>query len=92
MTKSEMRKWEVESALCTLQKAEEIKKNSKLMSDVKKAADAEVKKLQSLTGSIAPKKTLSRPKKKTLKRKQFMNHDPETEIKSDDDLIYIYWQ
>ena len=37
-TKSEMRKWEVESAMSTLQRAEEIKKNASLMRDVKSAA------------------------------------------------------
>lgn len=66
MDKKSERQWEVQSALDTLQRAEKIKKDSKLMSDVKKAAMDEVKRLQSLTGSISPKKTL--PRKKTLRR------------------------
>ena len=35
------RKWEVESAMSTLQRAEEIKKNAALMRDVKKEAKTE---------------------------------------------------
>ena len=66
MTKKDMREFEVQSAMSTLQRAQEIQKDAKLMADVKKAAMAEVKKLQSLAGSSAPKKTL--PRKKTLKR------------------------
>ena len=71
MNKKEMREFEVASAMSTLQRAQEIQKDSKLMADVKKAAMVEVKKLQTIAGksSTAPKKTLSRPKKKTLKRK-----------------------
>ncbi len=67
MNKKEMREFEVQSAMSTLQRAQEIQKDAKLMADVRKAAAAEVKRLQSLAGSSAPKKTLSR--KKTLKRK-----------------------
>tara|TARA_R110001606_G_scaffold358537_1_gene510165 strand:- start:361 stop:585 length:225 start_codon:yes stop_codon:yes gene_type:complete len=67
MNKKEMREFEVQSAMNTLQRAQEIQRDSKLMGDVKKAAMAEVKKLQSLAGSTSSKKTLS--KKKTLKRK-----------------------
>jgi hypothetical protein len=67
MDKKSERKWEVQNAMSTLQRAQDIQKDAKLMSDVKKAAMAEVKKLQSLAGSTAPKKTL--PRKKTLKRK-----------------------
>jgi|TARA_R110000851_G_scaffold243642_1_gene396260 hypothetical protein len=69
MDKKSERKWEVESAMSTLQRAEEIRKDSKLMGDVRKAASAEAKKFQALAsgGSAAPKKTL--PRKKTLKRK-----------------------
>jgi hypothetical protein len=37
-SKADMRKWEVESAMSTLQRAAEIQKNSKLMNDVKKMA------------------------------------------------------
>ena len=67
MNKKDMREIEVASAMSTLQRAQDIQKDAKLMADVKKAAMAEVKKLQSLAGSSTPKKTLSR--KKTLKRK-----------------------
>jgi hypothetical protein len=67
MNKKDMREFEVASAMSTLQRAQDIQKDAKLMADVKKAAMAEVKKLQSLAGSSTPKKTLSR--KKTLKRK-----------------------
>ena len=71
MNKKEMREFEVQSAMSTLQRAQEIQKDAKLMADVRKAAMAEVKKLQTIAGksSTAPKKTLSRPKKKTLKRR-----------------------
>jgi len=34
--KAEQRKWEIESAMSTLQRASEIQKNAKLMADVKK--------------------------------------------------------
>ena len=69
MDKKSERKWEVESAMSTLQRAEEIRKDSKLMGDVRKAASTEAKKFQALAsgGSAASKKTL--PRKKTLKRK-----------------------
>jgi hypothetical protein len=67
MDKKSERQWEVQNAMSTLQRAQDIQKDAKLMADVKKAAMAEVKKLQSLAGSTAPKKTL--PRKKTLKRK-----------------------
>lgn len=67
MDKKSERQWEVQNAMSTLQRAQDIQKDAKLMSDVKKAAMAEVKKLQSLAGSSAPKKTL--PRKKALKRK-----------------------
>lgn len=69
MDKKSERQWEVQSAMSTLQRAQEIQKDAKLMADVKKAAMAEVKKLQTIAGKSAPtpKKTL--PRKKTLKRK-----------------------
>ena len=69
MTKKDMREFEVQSAMSTLQRAQEIQKDAKLMAEVKKAAMAEVKKLQTIAGKSAPapKKTL--PRKKTLKRK-----------------------
>lgn len=37
------RKWEIESAMNTLQRASEIQKDSKLMADVKKMAAQKVK-------------------------------------------------
>lgn len=69
MSKKDMREFEVASAMSTLQRAQEIQGDAKLMADVKKAAMAEVKKLQTIAGKSAPtpKKTL--PRKKTLKRK-----------------------
>jgi hypothetical protein len=45
---SEMRKWEIESAMSTLQRAVEIQKDSKLMADVKKMAVEKVKELNSI--------------------------------------------
>jgi hypothetical protein len=44
-SKSEMRKWEIESALSTLKRAEEIRKDSKMMNDVKKMAQEQIKML-----------------------------------------------
>jgi len=41
--KAEMRKWEIESAMSTLQRASEIQKNAKLMNDVKKMAAEKAK-------------------------------------------------
>jgi hypothetical protein len=41
--KSEMRKWEVESAMNTLQRAKEIQNDAKLMSDVKNMASKKAK-------------------------------------------------
>ena len=37
-SKSDMRKWEIESAMSTLQRAADIQKNAKMMSDIKKLA------------------------------------------------------
>lgn len=45
---SEMRKWEIESAMSTLQRAVEIQKDSKLMSDVKRMAAQKVKELNDI--------------------------------------------
>jgi hypothetical protein len=47
-SKSEMRKWEIQSAMSTLQRAVEIQKDSKLMADVKKMAAEKVKELNSI--------------------------------------------
>lgn len=52
-SKTEMRKWEIESAMNTLRRADEIRKDSKMMNDVKKLAQEQIKML----GGIAnPKK------------------------------------
>ncbi len=45
---SEMRKWEIESAMSTLQRAVEIQKDAKLMADVKRMAAEKVKELNSI--------------------------------------------
>lgn len=46
--KTEMRKWEIESAMSTLQRASEIQKNAKLMADVKKMAAEKAKEFNSI--------------------------------------------
>ncbi len=46
--KADMRKWEVESAMSTLQRAAEIQKNSKLMNDVKKMAAEKAKEFNNI--------------------------------------------
>jgi hypothetical protein len=46
--KAEQRKWEIESAMSTLQRAAEIQKNAKLMSDVKKMAAEKAKEFNSI--------------------------------------------
>lgn len=46
--KNEMRKWEIESAVSTLQRAAEIQKNAKLMADVKKLAAEKAKEFTSI--------------------------------------------
>jgi len=43
-----MRKWEVESAMSTLQRAADIQKNAKLMNDVKKLAAEKAKQFNSI--------------------------------------------
>tara|TARA_R110000868_G_scaffold205243_4_gene453646 strand:+ start:1266 stop:1478 length:213 start_codon:yes stop_codon:yes gene_type:complete len=43
--KAEMRKWEIESAMNTLRRADEIRSNAKMMSDVKKLAQEQIKML-----------------------------------------------
>lgn len=47
-SKAEMRKWEVESAMSTLQRAADIQKNAKLMNDVKKLAAEKAKQFNSI--------------------------------------------
>ncbi len=46
--KAEMRKWEIESAMSTLQRAAEIQKNAKLMNDVKKLAAEKAREFNSI--------------------------------------------
>jgi hypothetical protein len=45
---AEQRKWEIESAMSTLQRASEIQKNTKLMADVKKMAAEKAKEFNSI--------------------------------------------
>lgn len=47
--KAEMRKWEIESALSTLKRADEIRKDAKMMADVKKLAQQQMNVLSSFT-------------------------------------------
>ena len=46
--KAEQRKWEIESAMTTLQRAAEIQKNTKLMADVKRMAAEKAKEFNSI--------------------------------------------
>jgi hypothetical protein len=46
--KADMRKWEIESAMSTLQRASEIQKNAKLMNDVKRLAAEKAKEFNSI--------------------------------------------
>jgi len=41
--RADMKKWEIESAMSTLQRASDIQKNSKLMNDIKKLAAEKAK-------------------------------------------------
>lgn len=47
--KTDMRKWEVESALSTLKRADEIRQNTKMMADIKKLAQEQVNVLNNFT-------------------------------------------
>lgn len=47
-SKADMRKWEIESAMSTLQRAAEIQKNAKLMNDVKRLAAEKAKEFNSI--------------------------------------------
>lgn len=47
--KAEMRKWEIESALSTLKRADEIRKDAKMMNDVKKLAQEQMNVLSTFT-------------------------------------------
>jgi hypothetical protein len=47
--KAEMRKWEIESALSTLKRADEIRKDTKMMNDVKKLAQQQMSVLKTFS-------------------------------------------
>lgn len=47
--KADMRKWEIESALSTLKRADEIRKDAKMMNDVKKLAQEQMNVLSTFT-------------------------------------------
>ena len=47
-SKNEMRKWEIESALSTLQRADQIRKDRKMMDDVKKLAQEQMNILKNI--------------------------------------------
>ena len=47
-SKADMRKWEIESAMSTLQRASEIQKNAKLMNDVKRLAAEKAREFNSI--------------------------------------------
>ena len=47
--KNEMRKWEIESALNTLKRADEIRKDAKMMGDVKKLAQEQMNVLKTFS-------------------------------------------
>lgn len=49
-SKADMRKWEVESAMSTLKRADEIRKNPKLMNEVKNYAKEQIQILNKMTG------------------------------------------
>lgn len=70
-SKAQERKWQIESALSTLQRAEEIKNDTSLMRDVKKAAATEAKRLQTLAngGSIMSSARKAPIKKVVTKKK-----------------------
>ncbi len=70
-SKAEERKWQIQSALSTLQRAEEIKNDTSLMRDVKKAAGMEAKRLQTLAngGSVISSAKKAPVKKVVTKKK-----------------------
>jgi hypothetical protein len=49
-SKADMRKWEVESAMSTLKRADEIRKDAKLMNEVKSYAKEQVQMLSKMIG------------------------------------------
>jgi hypothetical protein len=69
--KAEERKWQIQSALSTLQRAEEIKNDTSLMRDVKKAAGLEAKRLQTLAnGGSVMSSARKAPVKKVVTKKK----------------------
>ena len=46
--KADMKKWEIESALSTLKRADEIRKNTKMMGDIKKLAQEQMNVLKNI--------------------------------------------
>lgn len=68
--KKEIDRWEIESALSTLKRADEIRKDPKMMSHVQKLAQEQIKALGGfVTSGKAPARTLTRTPARTLKRK-----------------------
>ena len=47
--KAEMRKWEVESALSTLKRAEDIRKDKNMMRDIAKLAEEQMRVLKNFS-------------------------------------------
>jgi len=69
--KAEERKWQIQSALSTLQRAEEIKNDTSLMRDVKRAAGLEAKRLQTLAnGGSIMSSARKAPVKKVITKKK----------------------
>ena len=68
--KKEMDRWEIESALSTLKRADEIRKNPNMMGQVQKLAQEQIKALGGFvtSGKAPAAKTVARPVR-TLKRK-----------------------
>ena len=67
------KKWEIESAMSTLQRAEDIKKNATLMRDVRKAAKTQAAQLMKLGGPVSKKSSAKKPtaaKKATRAKKK----------------------
>ena len=57
----EMEKWEIESALSTLRRADEIRKDPKMMTKVKSLAQEQIKALGGVVGGASkPVRTLKR--------------------------------
>ena len=68
--KKEMDRWEIESALSTLKRADEIRKDPKMMMHVAKHAQEQIKALGGIvTSGKTPARTLAKPPVRTLKRK-----------------------